>query len=60
MRTPIKDITLGTEVVVNGAVTFDDEALRTLRAYLKDRPALMDDFEVSRGITALNALLRTT
>ena len=53
------EITLGTEVVVAGFIGYDKEALRTLRAYLKDRPALTDDREVKRGIMALNTLLGT-
>lgn len=53
------EITLGTDVIVAGFVGMDEEALRTLRAYLKDRPALTDDREVKRGIMALNTLLGT-
>lgn len=53
------EIILGADVVVAGFVDFDEDALRTLRAYLKARPALTDDNEVKRGIMALNTLLGT-
>ena len=53
------EITLRTDVVVAGFLGFDEEAIRTLRAYLKDRPALTSDKEVKRSIMALNTLLGT-